>query len=96
MSSPGFRRVWVGAAVSAAGDSASWIALVALALGPVRTSLPILVVLCTAPVAIGGLGAGWALDRFDRRILMIGESVLRGAVFASIPLVAAFGRLGAG
>ena len=68
----------------------------ALALGPARASLPILVVLYTAPVAIGGLAAGWALDRFDRRRLMIGDSVLRGAAFASIPLAALSGGLGAG
>jgi predicted MFS family arabinose efflux permease len=82
--------------VSAAGDSASWVALVALALGPARASLPVLVILYTAPVAIGGLAAGWALDRFDRRRLMIADSVLRGAAFASIPLAALSGEPGAG
>jgi MFS family permease len=82
--------------VSAAGDSASWVALVALSLGSAHASLPVLVALYTAPVAVGGLGAGWALDRFDRRYLMIADSLLRGAAFASIPLVAVFGGLGAG
>jgi MFS family permease len=96
MSVPAFRRVWAGATVSAAGDAASWVALVALSLGPARASLPILVVIYTAPVAVGGLVAGWALDRFDRRRLMMLDSVLRGATFASIPLVAIFARLGAG
>jgi MFS-type transporter involved in bile tolerance (Atg22 family) len=33
LSVPAFRRVWAGATVSAAGDSASWVALVALSLG---------------------------------------------------------------
>jgi MFS family permease len=88
--------VWAGATVSAAGDSASWVALVALALGNAHASLPVLVVLYTAPVAVGGLAAGWALDRFDRRRLMIADSVFRGAAFASIPLAALFGGLGAG
>jgi len=82
--------------VSAAGDAASWVALVALSLSVAHASLPILVVLYTAPVAVGGLAAGWALDRFDRRRVMIGDSVLRGAAFASVPLAAAFGRLDAG
>lgn len=91
-----FRRVWAGATVSAAGDSASWVALVALSLGSAHASLPALVALYTAPVAVGGLAAGWALDRFDRRRLMIADSVLRGAAFASIPLAAAFGGLAAG
>lgn len=93
---PAFRRVWAGATVSAGGDSASWVALVALALGSAHASLPVLVILYTAPVAVGGLAAGWALDRFDRRRLMIGDSVLRSAAFASIPLAALFGGLGAG
>jgi MFS family permease len=95
LSVPAFRRVWAGATVSAAGDSASWVALVALALGSAHASLPVLVVLYTAPVAVGGLAAGWALDRFDRRRLMILDSVFRSAAFASIPLAALFGGLGA-
>ena len=93
---PAFRRVWAGATVSATGDSASWVALVALSLGTAHASLPILVALYTAPVAVGGLTAGWALDRFDRRRLMIADSLLRGAAFASIPLAALSGALGAG
>jgi MFS family permease len=96
LSVPAFRRVWAGATVSAAGDSASWVALVALSLGRAHASLPVLVALYTAPVAVGGLAAGWALDRFDRRRVMIADSVLRGAAFASIPVAAAFGGLGAG
>ena len=96
LSVPSFRRVWAGATVSATGDSASWVALVALSLGTAHASLPILVTLYTAPVAVGGLAAGWALDRFDRRRLMIGDSLLRGAAFASIPLAVLAGQLGAG
>src|SRR5215472_1083830 len=96
LSIPAFRRVWAGATVSAAGDAASWVALVGLALGTAHASLPLLAVLYTAPVAVGGLVAGWALDRFDRRRLMIGDCVLRGAVFASIPVTAVFGRPAAG
>jgi MFS family permease len=96
LSIPAFRRVWAGATVSAAGDAASWVALVGLALGTAHASLPLLAVLYTAPVAVGGLVAGWALDRFDRRRLMIGDCVLRGAVFASIPVTAVFARPAAG
>jgi MFS family permease len=96
LSIPAFRRVWAGATVSAAGDAASWVALVALALETAHASLPLLAVLYTAPVAVGGLVAGWALDRFDRRRLMIGDCVLRGAVFASIPVAAVFAQPGAG
>jgi MFS family permease len=88
-----FRRVWAGTTISAAGDAAGWVALVALAVGPVHASLPLLAVLYTAPVAVGGLGAGWVLDRFDRRRVMVIDSVVRGVVFASIPITMAIGRL---
>lgn len=87
LSIPAFRRVWVGFTLSAAGDAASWIALVALCLGPADGSLPILAAVYTAPVAIGGLGAGWMLDRFDRRRLIVIDSLVRAAAFASLPIV---------
>jgi predicted MFS family arabinose efflux permease len=88
-----FRRVWIGATVSAAGDAASWIALVAYALDLAHGSVATLAVLYTAPVAVGGLVAGWALDRYDRRWLLIADSLLRAAVFGTIPLAAALGGL---
>lgn len=90
-----FRRVWIGATISAAGDAGSWVALVALALRTVHADLPLLVVLYTAPVAAGGWLAGWALDRFERKTVMIVDSFLRGVVFASVPLALALGGLGA-
>ena len=83
----GFRRVWAGATVSAVGDAASWIALVAYVWGA-HGSVVMLAVLYTAPVALGGWVAGWALDRFDRRWLLIGDSLVRAAAFATVPLVA--------
>lgn|GEM_PF-4398316 len=89
------RRVWIGATVSAAGDAASWVALVALVLGRAHGSVAVLVALYTAPVAIGGLVAGWALDRYDRRWLLAGDSLLRAVVFATVPLAAAVGGLSA-
>jgi hypothetical protein len=55
----------------------------------------VLAVLYTAPVAAGGLLAGWALDRYDRRWLLAGDSLLRAAVFATIPVAAVLGCLGA-
>ncbi len=83
-----FRRVWLGATVSSAGDAASWIALVALTLGTPHGSVAVLAVCYTAPVAIGGLAAGWALDRFDRRRLLMADATLRAAVFIVIPVSA--------
>ena len=88
LSIPAFRRVWAGVTVSAAGDAAGWVALVALALGPAHASLPLLAACYTLPVAVGGLTAGWALDRFGRARMMTADNLARGAVFASIPLTA--------
>jgi MFS family permease len=90
---PLFRRVWSAFTVSAAGDAASWIALVALCLGRVGGSLPLLAALYTAPVAVGGWVAGWALDRFDRRKVIMADSVIRAAAFTSVPVAAALGHL---
>lgn len=95
LSVPAFRRVWIGATISAAGDAGSWVAIVTLALGQGHASLPLVVVLYTAPVAVGGLVAGWALDRFDRRRVMIADSLIRGAAFSSIPIAIVAGHLGA-
>ena len=89
-----FRRVWLGATVSATGDTASWIALVALAIAAPQASIAVLAVCYTAPVAVGGLAAGWALDRFDRRRLLAADATVRAAVFALIPVSAAALTLG--
>jgi predicted MFS family arabinose efflux permease len=93
LSNAAFRRVWIGATVSAAGDAASWVALVAYALGVAHASVATLAALYTAPVAVGGLVAGWALDRYDRRWLLAADSLLRAAAFGTIPLAAAWGGL---
>jgi MFS family permease len=68
--------------------------LVALMLARPHGSVAVLAALYTAPVAVGGLLAGWALDRYDRRLLLAGDSLLRAAVFATVPVFAALGELG--
>jgi MFS family permease len=67
--------------------------LVALVLARPHGSVAVLAALYTAPVAVGGLLAGWALDRFDRRRLLVGDSLVRGTVFATIPVAGALGEL---
>jgi MFS family permease len=89
-----FRRLWLASVLSAAGDAASWVAMAALVVSSARGNLPLLAVLYTAPVAVGGMAAGWALDRFDRRRLLAADAAVRGMVFAAIPLTAAAGSLG--
>src|SRR5215470_10847006 len=96
LASRAFRRLWLASVLSLAGDAASWVAMAALVLSSAHGSLPLLTVLYTAPVAVGGMAAGWALDRFDRRRLLAADAVVRGVVFAGIPLAAAAGSLGSG
>jgi MFS family permease len=47
-------------------------------------------------VAVGGLVSGWALDRFDRRKLLTGDSLIRAIAMVSVPFAAATGHLVAG
>jgi hypothetical protein len=95
LANPAFRRLWLASVLSAAGDGASWVALASLTLAR-HGSLPLLAVLYTAPVAAGGLAAGWALDRFNRRKLLMADAMMRGALFGAIPLTALAGSAGPG
>ncbi|MDQ3789311.1 MAG: MFS transporter, partial [Actinomycetota bacterium] len=89
----GFRRLWLGATVSASGDGMTFVALSWLVLaqpgGAARLGL--LGVCYTAPVFVGGLLVGPLLDRFDKRVVFVVDSVVRAAVVAAIPLTAALG-----
>jgi predicted MFS family arabinose efflux permease len=46
-----------------------------------------------APVLVGGLAAGWFLDRFDPPKVLRVDSAVRGVLMGSVPLVDAFGRV---
>jgi MFS family permease len=84
-----FRLVWTGMTLSALGDSMSLVALVWLVYqtsGSVQ-QLGWFVATYTAPVAVGGLVAGSVLDRFDRRVVLIADNLIRGAAFGIIPLL---------
>ena len=56
-------------------------------------ALGLLSLFYTGPVILGGLVAGWLLDRFDRRRVMMADSLLRAAIFLLIPLLHAAGML---
>lgn len=90
-----YRLLWTGSAVSDIGDGASWIALAwtVYTLEGSAEDVALLFVLYTAPVALGGPLAGVALDRFDRRRLMIADNLARAGVFGAIPILYASGRL---
>ncbi|MFD0382302.1 MFS transporter [Streptomyces stramineus] len=87
-----FGRVWFGASVSLLGDGMTLLALSWLVLNDGGTGqLSLLAVCFTAPVVLGGLAVGPLLDRFDKRAVLVADSVLRAVCVASVPLAAALG-----
>jgi MFS family permease len=47
--------------------------------------LGVLGICYTAPVLLGGLAVGPLLDRFDKRIVLIADCLLRAVAVASVP-----------
>jgi MFS family permease len=88
-----FRRLWLGATVSLIGDGMTFVALswLVLAQSDGASQLGLLGVCYTAPVVVGGLAVGPLLDRFDKRKVLIADSLFRAAAVATIPLTAAAG-----
>ncbi|EFL34007.1 predicted protein [Streptomyces viridochromogenes DSM 40736] len=87
-----YRRLWCGTLLSNLGDGATWTALSWLAI--VRgdaAALGCLGLCYTAPVIGGGALVGPLLDRFDRRRVLVADSVLRGLAVASVPAAALLG-----
>lgn len=95
LAEPGFRRLWIGSTASAVGDGATWIALSWLVYE--RTQSPrrvgLLVLAYGGPVLVGGLATGPLLDRFGAIRLMRLDSLFRGAVMASVPILALAGTV---
>src|SRR5256885_7385641 len=94
-SAPAFRWFWTGFTVSALGDAMSQVALVWMVFDRTHSveTLGLFSVAYTGPVLVGGLAAGWILDRVDRRTVMLVDSLFRGLVMAAVPVLAAVGRL---
>jgi hypothetical protein len=90
-----FRRFWIGFTLSMLGDNATRVALTWYVYETTRSpeALGWLMLCYTGPIVLGGLMAGWLLDRFDRRVVLIVDSLVRGMAVASIPLLAALGML---
>jgi MFS family permease len=90
-----YALLWGGATVSELGDGMSFVALVWLILerGGDAGTVGWLAAAYTAPVVVGGLAAGIILDRFDRRRVLVGDNLVRGAAIASVPIASALGVL---
>lgn len=84
-----FRNFWVGISFSMIGDAMTRVALTWYVWERTNSAeaLALLGILYLAPVIAGGLAAGWLLDRFDRRKVMLYDSLLRGIVVSFIPIL---------
>lgn len=90
-----FRWFWLGYTASVIGDVMTRVALVWFVYEATHSTRALgwLMVAYTGPIVVGGLLAGWLLDRFDRRRVMLADSAFRGVVVALIPILNAMGRL---
>jgi MFS family permease len=90
-----FLALWSGFTLSSIGDALTRVALTWLVFEETKSAqaLGILTIAYTAPILIGGLIAGPLLDRFSARRVMILDNVLRGLIFAAIPLLNAMNKL---
>ncbi len=92
---PPFRRFWAGLLVSATGDELTKVALVWFVYERTGSAeaLGILMLCLTGPIVIGGFVAGWLLDRFDRRLVMTVDNLVRGLALAAVPALHLLGWL---
>lgn len=90
-----FRSFWLAFALSGVGDAMTRTALVWYVFDRTgsTTAVGLLLLAFAGPVVVGGLVAGYLLDHFDRRMVMLCDSLLRGVVVTSIPIAAATGHL---
>ncbi len=90
-----FRLFWLGFTFSVLGDSLTRIALTWYVYEQTKSAeaLGWLAFWYAGPVVVGGLVAGWLLDRFDRRAVMIVDNAIRGTAVAAIPVLHALGLL---
>ena len=91
----GFRLFWSGFAASVTADEIARIAFIWFVYEQTASAAAVgwLMVCFTAPIIAGGFLAGWALDRFGRRRVMLIDNLLRALVIALVPLLALTGQL---
>ncbi len=89
-----FMLLWSGEALSQLGSQASTVAfpLLVLALTGSAAKAGVVGLAKWLPLAVAALPAGIAVDRFDRKRLMIGSDAIRALLLASIPVTLWLGR----
>ena len=91
----GFGFFWAGYCATVIGDAITRTTLIWYVFEATGSSVSVgLLSFCfTAPVIVGGLLAGWLLDRFDRRAVIALDSLAKGLFIIAVPLLAAFDLL---
>src|SRR5260370_24687319 len=86
---PPFRRFWTGFAAAVTADEIVRIAFVWFVYAHAGSAGAVgwLMVCFTAPILVGGLFAGWVLDRFDRRLAMVLDHLLPAIRIVLVPLL---------
>jgi MFS family permease len=90
-----FRSFWIGFSISVLGDALTHVAFTWYVFEQTRSAAALgwLMLCFTGPIVVGGLIAGWLLDRFDRRTVILVDNLIRGLAVATIPLAHALGVL---
>jgi MFS family permease len=90
-----FRSFWLGFTLSALGDGMTRVALTwyVYELTQSARALGLLTLAYTGPVLVGGFLAGFLLDRFDRRNVILVDSLLRGGAVLLVPVFHILGIL---
>ena len=90
-----FRLFWLGLTFSILGDTMTQTALTWFVYETTDSAkaLGLLTLFYTGPVIVGGILAGWLLDRFDRRYVILADNFIRGVAVALIPFLYARGEL---
>lgn len=86
---PNYRYTWMGQVVSEVGDHFNSIAVFSLALHLTHSGLAVggVMIARTLPAILAGPVAGVALDRFDRRQIMIASDLVRSAIALAFVLI---------
>lgn len=87
----GFGAFWLGFSLSVLGDAITRTTLVWYVFNLTGSSVSLgwLSFCFTAPVIVGGMTAGWLLDRYDRRTIMAIDSLAKSVMVTSVPVLAA-------
>jgi len=83
-----FQSFWTGFTLSALGDAMTRVALTWYIYEMTQSAraLGLLTLAYTGPVLVGGFLAGFLLDRFERRTVILVDSLLRGCAVLLVPI----------